>query len=216
MSPNRRQVLAALAGVATAGCLQSSGTETPAATDTDAPGTATPSDRSSGATCPSFTDTDRTVCWRARADADLYLEPDTRTFRLDADDAAETIAFTLYNERDEAVTLNPYGWSVERRSDGGWTRVAPGARPLPLVELGAGGTYRWVVSTQRHPTPQSERTQYPTVDLQAGRHAFAVTVGLGGFGFEEPSPTPVDQQTTVECVALFDVVAATDGTPTPE
>lgn len=221
MTPNRRDVLVALgAGLATAGCIDGaspggpstddpggngttdSPTDTASPTDTERP-TDTPDeeDRFADEPCPSFTETDRTVCAHTRpADAPVWLDASAQVFEpVSGNDAVETIAFRLHNESGEVFTLNPYAWAVKRRVDGEWRHVAPDAHVEPLVEVPDGERYTWILSRETHPTPNAERTLYPVVDVEHGLHAFAVDGWTGGANASESA------RTTVELVALFDV-----------
>ncbi len=227
MTRNRREVLLALgAGLATAGCIgggdrSPGGNETPTIDPTETPtDTQTPTDtpetpdRLADEPCPSFTETDRTVCAHTRPmDADVWLDVDAQQFQpVSGNDAVETIAFTLHNETGGRFTLNPYAWAVKRREDGEWAHVAPDAHVEPLVEIPDGGTYTWVLSREVHPTPSSERTLYPTVEVENGLHAFAVDGWTGG------ADASGESRTTVELTALFDVqrVSADPGRPTSD
>ena len=215
MRLRRRALLASLgSALVSAGCLGApgapqngdSGGTTPMDTPTATPGepTATPTPtqspgRFADEPCHSFTETDRTVCWHARADSALFLEPSTEEFRpVENDGTVETITFTLHNDSDEPFELNPYAWAVKRKDDGDWRHVAPDGYVEPLIPVSPGETFEWVLSRQPHPTPEGDRRLYPTVEVDTGRHAFAVDGLLG-------DPDGTDQE-RVECVALFDVV----------
>jgi hypothetical protein len=215
MRLRRRALLASLgSAVVSAGCLGAPGapqngdgggtgpSDTPTATPGGPTGTATqtrPPGRFADEPCPSFTETDRTVCWHTRADSDVFLEPSAAVFRPVANDGTvETITFTLHNDSDGTFELNPYAWAVKRKDDGEWRHVAPDAYVEPLIPVLPGETFEWVLSRQPHPTPETDRRLYPTAEVGAGRHAFAVDGLLG----EESA---ADQE-RVECVALFDVV----------
>jgi hypothetical protein len=222
MPIKRRRYLAAVGTtLAVAGCSGTAGTPTGSETptgppaDADTPTDATPDDtmtpvpgdRFGDEPCPSFTETDHTVCWHTRGETDIWLEPEGPEFVAAAgNDTVETISFTLHNERTEPFRLNPYAWALQRRERDGWHRVAPEQHIEPLETVPPGGTYTWVLSRQPHPRPESERTLSPTIEVENGRHAFTVD---GWFG---------EQETTVECLALFDVqlIYADPGeTPTP-
>jgi hypothetical protein len=174
--------------------------QTPTPTSDRTP-TTTPDGRFRDEPCPSFSGADRTVCAHTRpADAPVYLESSADVLRVDPEDAVETITFTLHNDTGGPVTLNPYAWAVHRKDgDGEWARVAPDVHVQPLVELPDGETYAWILSRRPHPTPEGDRTLYPTVDVGNGRHAFAVVGRVGPVGGDG------DSGERVECVALFDV-----------
>lgn len=225
----RRTVLAALGTTLTAGCLgdgtqPGNGTETPTAEPDETPTSPggdtptdetppedyspTPTDRFDDVGCPSFTETDRTVCWHTRTDSEVSLEPSSEEFEtVSGNGTVETITFKLSNDSDRQFSFNPHEWTVYCRNRAEWTRVAPDEWVEPWVHVSPGETYRWVLSRQPHPTPGADGTLYPTVDVESGTHAFTVHGQLGSG----------DDRESVEFVALFDVVRihADPGTPTP-
>ena len=185
----------------------------------ESPEPAPASDAFADVECPSFDDrADRTVCYHAAypagstgTDADLLLTAEPEVFDPDLDDATvETLEFTLYNRSDWSISFNPYDWGIERRADGGWTHVAPDAVPEPLVAVGPGGTMRWELPSEPHPSP-SDGTYRLRVALDPGVYAFDITVSYGGFAVETATETsPPDER--VELVALFRVERAFDPT----
>jgi hypothetical protein len=214
----RRALLATLgtATALTAGCLnrQSGGTPTEEpprdGSLTDSPttddGTETPDDPATpeaplaDVECPSFADgVDRTVCW-PNGDTDgetLYVDASSVVFEPDTgDDEVETIEFVLHNASEESFGLNPYAWSLRRKTADGWSFVAPGAHVEPWHTVESGGTYAWQLSVEKHPSPSDENAMVLVQDLADGVYAFQVT---GAFG-DGPSGG-----TQVECVALFEV-----------
>ncbi|MFC7133473.1 MULTISPECIES: hypothetical protein [Salinibaculum] len=204
MKLRRRTFLVALAGTAaSAGCTGAADqpqderpTETQTPAPTEDPKADTPEDRFADEPCPSFTQTDRTVCWHSREDGDVFLEPSAEVLRVgDGDDTVETVTFTLHNDADRAFKLNPHAWAVKEKLDGEWTHVAPDAHVEPQMEVPAGKTYEWVLSRQTHSSPMAERTLAVTADVTPGVHAFAVH-GWYGDG---------DDAEDVECIALFEV-----------
>ncbi|MFB6091901.1 MAG: hypothetical protein ABEK02_02695 [Haloquadratum sp.] len=175
-----------------------------------------PRDRFEGALCPSFTDVEPTVCWHAREDDAVAIEPSQPVFRpVGGNDAVETITFTLRNTRNAPITFNPYSWAVKRKTGDGWSHIAPESVPYePLYELDPGTAYRWVLSRRTHPTPKADRTTYPTVPVENGRHAFVLTGQLLDAPpyttattqtTASPSATAATTDTAVEWVTLFDV-----------
>lgn len=215
MTMRRRTVLAAIGTtLATTGCLGAAtpgtgegdgATDSPTDSPTETPGTPDGPypeypDSIRNAECPSFADADRTVCNHTRsADADLYLSTSSAVYEpIQGNDAVETVTFTLHDESDQQFGFNPYGWTVKHRTDDGWQHVAPEVHPEPWTTIQPGQTYRWELSTQTHPTPKSENTNYPVVeDLKSGLHAFTIAGLLGDRDDEDP--------TEVECIALFAV-----------
>ncbi|MEF8784790.1 MAG: hypothetical protein V5A45_02570 [Haloarculaceae archaeon] len=213
MSPTRRTVLASLGtAVLSAGCLASADsqdgdsgdsprTEHPASPpDTPYPDSPTPRNRFADEPCPSFVETDQTVCAHSHGDSELSLEPSSQVFRPEpGTDVIETLTFTLYNDSDRPFNLNPRAWQVHRKESGQWSLVAPDNHVEPLSEVPAGESYEWVLSKQPFPTAATADKLYVTVDIEPGRHAFAIDGWVGSTGEKA-------EKKSVECLALFDVV----------
>jgi len=214
----RRTVLAAIGTtLATTGCLGATSpgtgdgdgaTDSPTDSPTETPGTPDGPypeypDSIRNAECPSFADADRTVCNHTRsADAEVFFSVSSPVYEYTrGDDAVETVTFTLHNESDREFGFNPYGWAVKQKTSSGWKHVAPEVHPEPWTTVQPGGTYRWELATETHPTPKAEDQQYPVVeDLSSGLHAFTIA-GLLGDG---------DDPVEIECIALFDVAVAVE------
>lgn len=215
MTRSRRTVLAAVGtSLVSAGCLGSGPGRGPVngngtdPTPTDGPAstpTATPGGPFADVACPSFTETDRTVCWHTRPDdAPVVLEPETTAFEPVADNqTVETVAFTLRNRSEQSFGLNPYAWQLQVRADDGWRRVAPDQWIEPWDTVAPGETWEWILATRQHPTPSEERVVRVFQDVDDGTYAFAVHGFLG---------EGTDDATGIECVALFDVTWADDQT----
>ncbi|WP_340098091.1 hypothetical protein [Salinibaculum salinum] len=212
MPSTRRTVLASLGtAFVSAGCLASADdqngspgetpeTESPASMTED-PYADTPETRGRFADnpCPSFAETDRTICTHSREDNDIYLVSSSQLLRPDpSTDIIETITFTLYNERDQPFSLNPHAWQIQAKQNGQWSPVAPDVHVEPMAEVPAGGSYEWVLSQRPYPTANGDRQVHATVDLEPGRHAFAIDGWFDSMGEETESES-------VECLALFDV-----------
>lgn len=118
--------------------------------------------------CPAVLDVDRTVC--PGVDGPLTVERSSATVAGDA----WSLVVSVTNGSDATVGLNPYAWSVLRRTADGWEQVAPEAHIEPWTELGPGSTYAWQL------TPRADELadvdQRVTVDLRAGTYAFGVPV----------------------------------------
>jgi hypothetical protein len=188
-------------------------------TPTDGTPTATPGDGtrnegdSVGASfedieCPSFTESDRTICTHSESDtdADVALRVPEAVFTPTTDDdSVETMEITLQNGSDTWFGLNPYEWRLKRQTDEGWTHVAPEEYIEPWWTLDAGETVTWELAVESHPTPEQDDVIAITEDLDSGTYAFQMT----GFLHEAPpGETPADdedEKTLIECVALFKV-----------
>jgi hypothetical protein len=216
MTVHRRTVLAALgAAAASAGCFGDGGstTDTPAGTptETDTPtetATATPDGRFSDVPCPSFTDTERTVCSHTDAgDAAVVLEPEAAAYRpVAGNDTVETLRLTLRNRGESNFGLNPHAWQIHRREGDDWQRVAPDEWIEPWYTVEPGETYDWILATERHPTPGGDDDTIHVMEpLEPGIHAFAVHGQLAPEGGDGGG----SDATSVECVALFEVVDVT-------
>lgn len=224
MSVPRRRFLETLAATGTvgaaAGCLfdaESASNRTPSdtATRTDTRTTTDPGpqtlperDLFNGTPCPSFTETDRTVCWHTHNDGhEVAIKPSQQLFQpVSGNDTVETITFTLTNTQDAPILFNPYSWAIKRKTDDAWVHIAPDdVAYKPLYELDPGNSYEWVVSRQQHPHPQNTRAVYPTVDFENGRHAFVLTGSLADRTPNQTETTDERAGTNIEWVALFEV-----------
>jgi hypothetical protein len=118
----------------------------------------------------------------------------------------ETITFELANESDTSVGLNPHAWRIDRRTDEGWTFVAPEVYPEPWLTLSPGQSYEWVLSLQSHPSPDEDRAMQVVEDLADGVYAFSVAGQFGGGEATTPDGATADGTPTwIEWVALFEV-----------
>lgn len=217
---SRRTVLATVGSViAAGGCLDSaaespdpSGTE-PTPHPDETPSGTTPTPHVVERECPSFAETDRTVCAHtAPLEPDIVLEPSNTQFEpVSGNEAVETITFTLRNDTAQPFYCNPYAWALYRLEDGSWTHVAPEEHVDPLAEIPPGTTYDWVLSRNPHPSPEAERTRYLTVQIENGVHAFAIDGWLGGADASDAD------RTSVETIALFETQRVwADPPKTPE
>jgi len=214
MRVNRRTVLAALGtAVATAGCFgqespdpgsgSENGTSTPTDTPTDSPTDATTPDPDgpfADLACPSFVETDRTICWHTRAaDAPVVLEPEATTYEpIAGNDAVETVGFTLHNRSEQPFGLNPHAWRLHVREDGEWRHIAPEQWIEPWNTVAPGETWDWVLATEQHPTPSGDRVVHVVQELTSATYAFSVHGQLGPQG---------ETAESIECIAPVEVVA---------
>ncbi|WP_302081458.1 hypothetical protein [Salinibaculum rarum] len=218
MPSTRRTVLASLGtALVSAGCLVSAedrsdspgddpNANTPAR-EPDGPYSDGPTARGRFADepCPSFAETDRTVCAHSRGDSDIYLESSSEVFRPDpSTDSVESLTFTLCNDHDRPFRFNPHAWQLYDKENGEWSLVAPEVYIEPVSEIPPGGSYEWVLSRQPRPGASADDWLDVTVDVTPGRKAFTVDgwFGTAGEGAETHS---------VECLALFDVVDIVEG-----
>lgn len=202
----RRTVLGAVAGTSLAGCLtDAAGLAERDDVETGSPGARGDSDIPTFGACPSFVDDpDRTVCWSDRGDADVYLEPSTRMFaESETYQAIDTVTFTLRNDSDGEVRLNPYDWAVKRRTGDGWVHVSPdGGMPQPLLVLGTGDTHEWRLATTDDLPGNAEERRDVVADLPSeGTYAFRLHGWLG----------PVDEAAHAEWIARFEYVLSDEG-----
>jgi hypothetical protein len=66
-----------------------------------------------GVACPSFIESDRTVCWHTRDDDELAIRPSGQVFRpVSGNDAVETMTFTLRNTLDAPILFNPHSCAL--------------------------------------------------------------------------------------------------------
>jgi hypothetical protein len=198
---HRRTLLVGLAAIAGAGCVgrgSPEDTDTPAGDDPgDSPMT---DDPFADVPCPAVRErADRHVCYHTLADpetAPLVLSPGRQ--RVDWGAAAEVVeplTFTLHNRTGAEVGFNWYDWAIHRRTDEGWTRVAPEMIPEPWTSIAADETYVWSLADTEHDPPREDRAHTVVQSLDAGTYAFSVDVQAETGGSTE----------RVACVALFDV-----------
>lgn len=192
----RRQFIATVGATTTlaAGCVRSPGS-----------GTATPTDESvaSGSRfaeipCPSFAESDRTICYHTLAgrSPEVYMEPSTELFEPTADDTVGTVKFVLRNQSGESFGLNPHAWELHERTETGWSFLAPEEYVEPWYNLPSGSTYTWHLSMEPRPTATSEDTMTVVQDLPTGIYAFQITGII---------QSESDTETNVECIALLEI-----------
>jgi hypothetical protein len=197
---NRRALLASLGSLAFAGCTTGDGagtatttaaptterrtTDSPTATDAETPTepqtTAEPSTPDVGgppseaAGPPWDDDVRRVVAWPEADEAPIRLEPPTQHGSL-----PETrFEFSLTNDTGVRFAFNPYGWSVWKRVDGEWYRLAPAYWPEPLQYLPPGESHTWTVTVDNgrldgSPLPNVQGTSSLTfAGFGGGTYAF--------------------------------------------
>lgn len=188
----RRQVLALLGSAAVGGCVgRESGAPTTATTaaqrttetqtiprdETEAMTTPEPPEVgvADPEGCPSFdSDVKRVVC-SPDADAPLAFDHAERSGSL----PRAEFSFELTNETNATFETNFYGWSVWKRVDRKWFRVAPREWPQPLMYLRPGDSHAWQLTVDNsdldRPIPRAEGTEAVTVvGLGSGTYAFGV------------------------------------------
>ena len=227
---HRRRLLAGLAAAASAGCLGRSGGEqssptgartatATARTETDTPGVPTASDTFAGTSCPEYTDADRTVCYHTAPEgADVVLSAEPEVFDPESgDNIVQTLRFTLYNQGEWTVLVNPYDWTIHRRDGSSWSRVAPeGPRSEPLYILEPGATLEWELPEMTHPSPGGDDTYRVDASLEPGTYAFSVTGSYDGTNLTEtPSGEPPAETAFVALFRLDSPVGGAGATVTP-
>lgn len=199
---NRRALLASLGSLAFAGCTTGDGagtatttaaptterrtTDPPTATDAETPTepetTAAPATPDVGvppseaAGPPWDDDVRRVVAWPDAEETAIRLEPPRRRGSL-----PETkFEFSLTNDTGVRFAFNPYGWSVWKRVDGDWYRLAPVYWPEPLQYLPPGESHTWSVTVDNgrldgSPLPNVQGTSSLTfAGFGGGTYAFVI------------------------------------------
>lgn len=105
---------------------------------------------------------DRHVWYHDRSDASVYLEPSDETVEPPQD-----VEFTLRNESDDEVGINPYDWNVYKLYDGAWKLVKPRETPEPWEMV----------------PPGESRSQTLEVSTDADEGDIALGDGIYGFYF---------------------------------
>lgn len=101
---------------------------------------------------------------------------DTDVFRVDRNDnAVEAQRFSLINDGECPVRVDPRSWRIDRRVDGEWKTVATGDGGDAIAVPG-GRTHSWSLSLSTHPTPGGDRTTYvyPDGEFPAGTYRFGI------------------------------------------
>lgn len=211
----RRTVLVAAGtpALTLAGCVERSNATDENPTGTPPEGTSTDSGPGEGdgtplegVPCPSFSDTaDRTVCTHTGSDSEaVYPTVSKEVFTPTAgDDSVEMMQISLHNDSDEAFGLNPHAWALKRRTDDGWSHVAPEEHIEPWQTLESGESFTWDLSVQSHPSPGGKNTLSLIEDLDSGTYAFQSTGVLNEQTAEDSDGDRTE--THLECIALFGV-----------
>ena len=187
----RRALLGTLATLAAAGCTGSPGqpadstTTQPAtstttqSTTTTTSGATTPQellslgDAASAVDCP-VGEEGRAVCYPEHADAALSLTPDPETVDLPAGETTLTLA----NDTDHDYRVNFYGWTLSKRVDDEWYRIAPMATLQPLHTLPADETHEWTLAVDNGKEPTGGTGAKADIDIAGlGGGEYAFTVG---------------------------------------
>lgn len=219
----RRTVLAGLgATLLTSGCLSPTRPSDAPANDSDrdtpsdSPGSEpTPPDETptrqipdslQNIGCPSFRESDVTVCTHTDSEpVPISLRPESHTLRVvQGNNTIEALDLTLSNASGHTFGFNPYDWRVDRYTGDGWTKVAPETVVEPWTEISPGEQYDYELTTQHHPSPANGPLQI-AVDLTTDVYAVSVVGNWAKDG----------ETKRVECVALVDVtVEAEHSSPT--
>lgn len=158
---------------------QSPATSTEPATSTTDSGDETPSellelgDPASAVDCPA-PDEGRAVCYPEHADAALSLTPGPETISLPSGETTLTLA----NDTDHEYRTNFYGWTLSKRVDGEWYRIAPQYHPEPMHVLPSGTTHEWTLAVDNSEAPTGGAAAEEDVDLAGlggGEYAFTVS-----------------------------------------
>ena len=172
---HRRALLLALGSSALAGCSarlpaddsKPSNTATPTPTDVRGTGIdAAPGD------CPASHGT--VVCTPAAPDGTpMLLEPSTTSPSLPG-----AVTFELANGTSRPFVSNFYGWTLHKRVDGEWFRIAPVMWKQPIHRLPSGETHRWETTLRGlpdHPVALADGDEQVTLEgLGGGRYAFSI------------------------------------------
>ncbi|NHN47559.1 hypothetical protein G9464_08110 [Halostella sp. JP-L12] len=118
---------------------------------------------------------DTVVWYRENRDAPIALEPSA----AEGDLPVAEFAFALRNDTDQTFSTNFYDWSLSKRVDGEWFRVAPRMVPEPLMSLAPGEDHRWTLAaSSERPDPKTDSVadegDVSVRGLGAGTYAFAV------------------------------------------
>ena len=199
---NRRQVLALLGSAAVGGCVGNSPggpdttyhtttTDKPSDSEGDAMVTDRPSDPpelgvSDPGGCPQFDSrVTRVVCSPEVGDSPLTFVPAEQSGSL----PQARFEFSLTNGTDATFEVNFYNWSVWKRVEAEWYRVAPRFVNQPLMRLRAGDSHEWKLTVDNtdlnRPIPSASGTRDVTViGLGPGTYAFGTDGWFEGQNYE--------------------------------
>ena len=178
--PSRRRVLALASTTAVAGCLGDADSRTLQGNESERPNRRNETDgpprlgNTETGSCPPHDG--RVVCYDDvdRAETPMLLAPDAGTI-----EPGESIAFTLENGTDATFSTNFYDWSLAKRVDGEWYRVAPAQVPQPLMGIGPGRSHTWQVTVENESVESGDAV--PVV--QGSSEVTVRGLGGGAYGF---------------------------------
>jgi hypothetical protein len=187
----RRALLATAASLAVAGCTggeqpgyrtdttRTTSTMSTSDTTTTTTTTGVPEElKSLGApasevACP-VGDDGRAVCYPEHEGTALSLTPSPETVSLPSDETTLTLA----NDSGYEYRANFYGWTLSKRVDGDWYRVAPQFYPDPLHVLPSGNSHEWTFSVDNSEQPTGGASSESDIDIAGlGGGEYAFTVG---------------------------------------
>jgi hypothetical protein len=136
--------------------------------------------------CPEYRP-DRVICYQAIVENEVdsetlpgILEPSTESFG-----SGGAVEFVLSNQSEGTLSINPYGWRLDKQVNGEWYKIAPWAVPFPAALIPPGGSYTWSVQVDNSEVEAGELVSGTTGEgdltfagLGSGRYAFCAS---GGF-----------------------------------
>jgi hypothetical protein len=81
----------------------------------------------------------------------------------------------LQNHSDQPVSINPFGWTIEKQTDAGWDVAVTGDDTVGHREMPSDGKHVWTLSLRVHPSPNAEWYTTLVADLEEGRYRFVFT-----------------------------------------
>jgi hypothetical protein len=172
--------------------------------------------------CPGPED-NRVICYNALGPGEGSPDPSAVPGLLEPASETvgegETVTLTLTNQSDGGMGTNFYDWSLQKRVDGEWFRIAPGGYPEPAMGLSPGQSHEWSLTFDNsgiedgRPVPSSSGSSTITVGgVGGGQYAFQTSgtleidgenetiVFAAGFEFDrapiELTPTDTITETT--------------------
>lgn len=95
------------------------------------------------------------------------------------DDAVESHLFTLRNQSDCEVNVDPEAWRIRHWSDDGWDSVATGDGEGEPLTLSTGGQHQWSLSLSPHPTPKDADKSFIVAEIPEGEAIFDLILHIG-------------------------------------
>ena len=160
---------------------------------------------------PPLPASDGNVWYHDRGDAPVYLEPSEETVEPPQD-----VVFSLRNESDDGVGLNPYDWNVYKLYEGDWRLVKFREIPEPWETVPPGESVSQTVSVSTHADEGDIALGEGVYGFYLGRRDYATAFEVvGAEVVVEPSDSVARTERDGNVVTVYTKqYEATDGSQT--